>query len=138
LAITFPVLRELKIEGYELFETANSSGLVHKFASGVHVIAGINGLGKTTLLNIIYRMLLGPKDMSKEDGGLASTQHILSDWRNKKYFRKRVRDEARGARAEAVISFGRRRIKVVRSLRTLEVESLCLDGVPEAQATQDR
>ncbi|MFY7924551.1 MAG: hypothetical protein ACOVN5_02005 [Aquidulcibacter sp.] len=138
MAITFPVLRELKIEGYELFETANSSGLVHKFASGVHVIAGINGLGKTTLLNIIYRMLLGPKDMSKEDGGLASTQHILSDWRNKKYFRKRVRDEARGARAEAVISFGRRRIKVVRSLRTLEVESLCLDGVPEAQATQDR
>lgn len=138
MAITFPVLRELKVEGYELFETANSSGLAHKFGSGVHIIAGINGLGKTTLLNIIYRMLLGPQDMSKEDGGLASTQHVLSDWRNKKYFRKRVRDEAREARATAVIGFGRRRVKVVRRLSTLEVESLSLDDVPEAQATQTR
>ena len=138
MAITFPVLRELKVEGYGLFETANSSGLSHAFDSGVHVIAGINGLGKTTLLNIIYRLLLGPRDMSKEDGGLSSTQHVLVDWRNKKYFRNRVRDEARGARAEAVISFGQRRLTVTRSLRTLEIESLAVDGAAEAQATQDR
>jgi hypothetical protein len=138
LSITFPVLRRLTVEGYELFQTSTSNGIDHHFSAGVHVIAGINGLGKTTLLNILYRLMLGPLDMSKEDSGLASTQHKLSDWRNKKYFRTRVRDEARGARATAELSFGHRKLTVTRGLRTLEVERLALDDVQEAHATQDR
>lgn len=138
MSITFPVLRHLSIGDYGLFETNQSSGIDHKFAKGVHVIVGINGLGKTTLLNIIYRMMLGPKDMSKEDGGLSSTQHKLVDWRNKKYFRTRVRDEARSAWAEAIIGFGSQTLTVRRSLRTLEVQSLKLNGVAEAEASQDR
>lgn len=138
MSITFPVLRRLELEGYELFQTSSSQRIRHDFTAGVHVIAGINGLGKTTLLNILYRLMLGPKDMSKEDGGLASTQHKLSEWRNKKYFRARVRDEARGARATAELSFGHRKLSVTRGLRTLEVEQLTLDGVQESHATQDR
>lgn len=138
MAIVFPVLRRLSVDGYELYQTSNSKGIDHLFTKGVHVIAGINGLGKTTLLNIIYRALLGPKDMSKEDGGLASTQHKLVDWRNKRYFRARVRDGARRAILNAEIAFGTRVLTVTRSLATLEVQSLALDGVPEEAATQDR
>lgn len=138
MAIVFPVLRRLTVRGYELYETTTSKGIDHAFDKGVHIIAGINGLGKTTLLNIIYRCLLGPKDMSKEDGGLASTQHKLVDWRNKKYFRSRVRDNARHASVEAELTFGARRLRVKRSLATLEVQSLHLDGEPEVVATQDR
>lgn len=138
MSITFPVLRRLTVEGYELFQNSTSRGIDHKFTAGVHVIAGINGLGKTTLLNVIYRLMLGPLDMSKEDNGLSSTQHKLSDWRNKKYFRARVRDEARGARATAELNFGHRKLAVTRSLRSLEVERLELDGKQEPVSTQER
>lgn len=138
MAIVFPVLRRLSVDGYELYKTSDSRSIDHIFSKGVHVIAGINGLGKTTLLNIIYRALLGPRDMSKEDGGLASTQHLLVDWRNKKYFRARVRDGARRAVVTAEITFGARLLTVKRSLATLEVQSLALDGVPEETTTQER
>jgi len=137
LAIVFPVLRRLVVSDYAIFENDRSSGIDHTFGQGVHVIVGINGLGKTTLLNIIYRLLLGPKDMSKDDSGLASTQHKLASWRNRKYFTARVRD-ARSAWAEAEISFGTRRLTVRRSLTNLEVQSISLDGVPEEVSTQDR
>jgi hypothetical protein len=138
VTIVFPVLRRLEVSGYGLFETSNSSGIEHDFEKGVHVIVGINGLGKTTLLNTIYRAMLGPKDMSKEDGGLASTQHKLVDWRNKKYFRTRVRDSARSAAVDVDISFGARVLSLKRSLQTLEVQALAVDGVPEAIVTQER
>lgn len=138
MSVTFPVLRRLTVSDYGLFQNSESSGVHHEFGQGVHVIVGINGLGKTTLLNIIYRMLLGPRDMSKEDGGLASTQHKLVDWRNRKFFRSRVRDDARDAWAEAEIGFGTRKLTVRRSLRTLEVQALSLDATPESEATQDR
>lgn len=138
MSVTFPVLRRLTVGDYGLFQNSESSGIRHEFGQGVHVIVGINGLGKTTLLNIIYRMLLGPRDMSKEDGGLASTQHKLVDWRNRKFFRSRVRDDARDAWAEAEIGFGTRKLTVRRSLRTLEVQALSLDDTPESEASQDR
>jgi hypothetical protein len=137
LTIRFPVLRELSVSGYGLFENSRSSGIEHPFSQGVHVIVGINGLGKTTLLNILYRSLLGPNDMSKDDTGLASSQHKLVDWRNRRFFRARVRDEARNALAKVKISFGARIVTVKRSLRTLQVESLLLYGQPE-DATQER
>jgi hypothetical protein len=139
LSITFPVIRRLTIANYGLFENSRFSGVDHAFAQGVHVIVGITGLGKTTLLNVIYRLLLGPTDMPKDDsGGLASSQHNLVGWRNRRYFHARVRDGAREAWAEAELSFGERRLRVRRSLRTLEVQSLTLDGEPEAEATQKR
>ncbi|MBE1237407.1 AAA family ATPase [Phaeovibrio sulfidiphilus] len=137
MSIVFPVLRHLTVDGYELYQPQNSKGIDHVFTKGVHVIAGINGLGKTTLLNIIYRVLLGPKDMNKEDRGLASTQHKLVDWRNKAYFRARVSDGARNAYVTAEIAFGSRILTVRRSLATLEVQFLALDGVPEAEVTQE-
>jgi hypothetical protein len=137
LTIQFPVIRSLIVENYGLFENARSRGIRHEFGQGVHVIVGINGLGKTTLLNILYRSLVGPRDMNKDDGGLSSSQHLLVDWRNKKFFRARVRDEAREASVSMDVSFGRHILSVRRSLRTMEVEALSLDGTPE-DATQDR
>lgn len=138
MAITFPVLRRVRVAGYGIFENEVSSGIDHEFIHGVHVIAGINGLGKTTLLNILYRALLGPKDMSKDDSGLASTQHKLTTWRNRKYFSSRVRDGAKDAWVEVEVGFGQRRLVVRRSLRMLEVEALSLDHAAEQVATQER
>jgi ABC-type cobalamin/Fe3+-siderophores transport system ATPase subunit len=42
---------------------------------GVHAIVGINGLGKTTLLNMLYRALIGPFYQNKrDDAGLTRCQ----------------------------------------------------------------
>jgi AAA15 family ATPase/GTPase len=65
--IQFPIIRRLKIENYELFQNENSDSISHSFDRGVHAVVGINGLGKTTLLSLLYRMLLGPYDQSKSD-----------------------------------------------------------------------
>ena len=137
MTIRFPVLRSLSVSGYGLFQNEVSPGIEHAFQPGVSLVVGINGLGKTTLLNMMYRALLGPKDMSKDDVALSSSQHRLSPWRNPRYFRARVPDEAVNASVTATIGFGTRMLLVGRSLRTLEVSRLELDGVAEV-ASQDR
>lgn len=136
VTIRFPVLRRLSVSGYGLFQNENSAGIEHNFQPGVSLVIGINGLGKTTLLNMIYRALLGPRDMSKDDVALSSSQHKLSPWRNPRYFRARVPDEAMNASVTATVGFGPRTLVVGRSLRTLEVSRLELDGVAE-DASQD-
>ena len=65
--IHFPVIRRLEVRGYELFQTEKTDGISHDFERGVHAIVGINGLGKTTRLNMLYRALMGPFDQNKRD-----------------------------------------------------------------------
>ncbi|AFI84677.1 AAA family ATPase [Methylophaga nitratireducenticrescens] len=135
--ICFPVLRNLKIENYQLYKNEKSDGLEHNFNGGVHLIVGINGLGKTTLLNGVYRLLVGPNDAPK--GGektLGSSKNELTSWRRRKFFSSRVKDGALDATIEGIISFGERRIKLKRKLSNLEVISLSIDDV-DIDASQD-
>ena len=114
--IQFPIIRRFEIKGYQLFQTETSDGLTHKLDRGVHAVVGINGLGKTTVLTLLYRLLLGPFDQSKsDDAGLLGSQHELSPWRNKGYFRDRVADNAIDAIAEAEVAFGRSLLRVKRN-----------------------
>jgi rubrerythrin len=134
--IQFPIIRRLDVRNYELFQTEKSEGICHKFRRGVHAVVGINGLGKTTLLTILYRILLGPKDQSKSDeAGLLGSQHDLSPW-NKDFFRGRVSDGAADATAEVDIEFGKKILTVRRRLNNLQVEYLAVDG-SELAASQD-
>lgn len=56
--VTMPVLTGLSVMGYGLFPgDPAGSGVDQPFAPGLTVIAGINGLGKTTLLMAILRVL---------------------------------------------------------------------------------
>jgi hypothetical protein len=135
--IQFPIIRRLDVRNYELFKTEKSEGISHKFERGVHAVVGINGLGKTTLLTILYRLLLGPKDQSKSDeAGLLGSQHDLSPWRNKNFFRDRVSDGAIDATAQVDIEFGKKLLTVRRRLNNLQVEYLAVDG-KELEPSQD-
>lgn len=135
--IQFPVVRRLAIKNYELFKNSKSDSIEHKFDRGVHAVVGINGLGKTTVLNIIYRALLGPFDQSKsDDAGLLGSQHELSAWRTRGFFRDRVPDKARDATVEVDISFGSRLLTVRRRLSNLNIEYLRVDDT-ELGSDQD-
>src|SRR5579871_3739190 len=135
--IHFPIIRRLEIENYQLFQNDKSDGISHAFPRGVHAVVGINGLGKTTLLSILYRALLGPKDQSKSDeAGLLGSQHELSTWRNRRFFRDRVADEAKDAIVEVDVQLGKQLVTLRRRLYDLEVVHLAVDGA-EIDASQD-
>ena len=68
--VRFPVLTGLHVEGYGLFPGNRGKGLKAVFPSGLTVVLGANGLGKTTLVWIMYRLLSGPYDIpGLDDGG---------------------------------------------------------------------
>lgn len=136
--IRFPVLRGLSITGYELFPGVNRKGIQHDFGNEVTVVVGVNGLGKTTLLNIILRLLVGPRDPKKANSfepDVASRE--LIKWRDRGYFSSRVGDEASDAKADAIFEFGPHKLFVSRSLQNLELFALTLDG-EELPLDEDR
>src|SRR5436190_17744749 len=119
--IQFPVLRHLVVREYGLFPGKERTGLDHHFEPGVTVIPGINGLGKTTLLNIIYRLLVGPFDAFKDDEGIQITQTRLKKLDFFNYFSKRDRGASTKATATGEFTFGQRNISVTRRLDTLAI-----------------
>lgn len=128
--IQFPVLKRLEVRNYALFPGAEEdSGFEHRVAKGVSVIVGINGIGKTTLLNLIFRMLVGPFNPSKSDAAKpGSGTHKLTRKSAFRYFSERVPDAARDAWAEADFQFGDTLLTVRRRLRDLQILSLVQDG----------
>ena len=63
--IRLPILQHLRVEDYGLFPgDPEGSGIAWDFPDGLTLIAGINGLGKTTLLMMILRSFTGPFDLT--------------------------------------------------------------------------
>ena len=76
--VNLPHIDELTIDGYVLYPGPESDpGLHHNFLSGVNVVVGINGIGKTTLLLMLFRMLAGAKDLRIADE-LGGSQRSLA------------------------------------------------------------
>ena len=86
---------------------------------------------------MLYRVLVGPFDQSKSDeAGLLGSQHELSKWRNRNFFRDRVADGAADATVEADVAFGKSVITVRRSLSSLEIVFLS-EGGKQLDASQE-
>ncbi len=132
--VRFPVLTELKVTDYELFPgDSPGSGIVWSFRQGVTVIAGINGLGKTTLLLMILRSLTGRYDLTG-DGALQSLSVTLpkTPVRLKPphlgVFGRRVSDGAANAKVALSACVGKHVISISRRLKNLALEDLKIDG----------
>jgi hypothetical protein len=131
--INLPVLDQLDIDGYGLFPgTKSKPGLHSRFEPGLKLILGANGLGKTTLVNILFRMLTGPSDIPNLDyGGDLGNRRLDSrplPRPERRVFADRVRDGAEEARVTLGFYLGETRIEVCRSLKTLEMLALAVDG----------
>lgn len=126
--INFPILEHLELQNYGLFPGKDGEGgLDHSFLSGVTVAVGINGLGKTTLLNIVLRLLIGPFNPRKADIlRPGSGKHELVKERIS-YFKDRVPDSAAHATATGVFRFGKKKLRVCRALNDLKVTELAID-----------
>lgn len=128
--IALPVIARVDVDGYELFPGKTGGGLHHSFAPGVTVLAGINGLGKTTLLNILLRLLLGPFNPEKVTPfEVGAKSHTLIRWKHaRQFFSRRVTDEAVAAKARAEVLIGKHTLVVERQLRDLVISFLSFDG----------
>lgn len=127
--ISFPILDRVSVNNYALYVgQPNSPGLDHVFQPGVNIVVGINGLGKTTLLNILLRSLTGPFDIP---GGLELGEKkrrlVPAD---RLWFRRRVPDDAVNATVTILFYIGKRVFEIKRSLANLDILDLSIDQQP--------
>ena len=137
-----PVLLRLKITNYGLFPgTSVANGINWTFQPGLSVIAGINGLGKTTLLMMILRSFTGPYDLTGDGAPPAAMVTVAKSPVALRspgigFFAQRVADAANEATVELTASIGKRQLIISRSLHDLYLTNLIVDGHPVEFATQ--
>ncbi len=131
--IEFPVFEELKVSGYGLFPgVKHSHGLRVTFHPGLTLILGANGLGKTTLITILYRLLTGPYDIPGLSRGaelgtvrLKATELSAS---GRAIFANRVVDGAQNASGYLSFRLGKHELEVERRLKDLRLIHLSVDA----------
>ncbi|MGO2767023.1 AAA family ATPase [Pseudomonas taetrolens] len=128
--ICLPVIQRVTIRNFALYPGENNSGLDIVFADGISVIAGINGIGKTTLLTLLLRMILGPNDPEKATRSVGRvSQRRLVGIKKFDFFAKRV-PEVLGQDSFATLYFtlGGKSIEVSRYMRDLKIKSVKISG----------
>lgn len=128
--INFPVFQRLEVTEYGLYPGEDDKpGLVIDFEPGLTLILGANGLGKTTLINMLYRALAGGWELSKttlyaaELGG-ASLEEIRMNATDRSLFADRVQDLATHARLSLTITIDGTPVVIKRRLDNLGLISL--------------
>ena len=134
--IHLPILTEMKVTNYGLFPgEPRGTGIIWSFQPGLSLIAGINGLGKTTILTMILRSFTGPYDLTGY-GESQSLQVALPDKpvslrpQLTNFFERRVADGAENAKVELSASIDGTELMILRRLKDLSLESFVVDGQP--------
>ncbi len=132
--INFPVLKELHVDGYGLYPGPDGgpTGLHVDLLPGLTLVLGANGLGKSTLVWILYRLLTGPYDIpgliTRSDLGSMKLETTEITSSLKKMLGQRVADDARSAVAKLTLSIGKRQFTIERRLSDLALLRFAIDG----------
>lgn len=120
MTISLPIYHKIAIDNYQMFPgDADSPDLSHTFGPGLHLVAGVNGLGKSTLLLALYHGVVGPASIRNDDYGVPRPEVISHRFSDR--FRKRVADGARSATLKLRFSLGSDEFTVCRSLHDLSI-----------------
>lgn len=136
--INLPVIEQLTINNYSLYPGASHNGLDLTFTDGVTVIAGINGIGKTTLLTLLSRMLLGPTDPEKAMRNIGRvSQRKLVNLTKFNFFASRV-PEVLDNTSTATLKFwlGKDEVIVTRYMKDMAFKNISISGVPFLPETE--
>ena len=139
--IKLPVFKLLTIDNYGLYPgTEYAPGLHASFPPGLSLVIGANGLGKSTLVMIIYRMLTGPYDIPNISAsvtlGNKSTDSARISQTSRKTFALRVNDGATDSVALLEFDLGEARVRVRRSLSDLSLLSVEIDDLSADDLTE--
>lgn len=134
--IHLPIITHLTISHYRLFPgSPPNSGVDWTFPSGLTLVAGINGLGKTTLITMILRTLTGPYDLTSD--GMPPSLNVALPARpvslrrkGVRFFANRVADGAENAEATLSATICGTEITIIRLLKDLSLKSFARDGIP--------
>ncbi len=131
--VHFPIFERLEVENYGLYPgMPDQPGIDIHFKPGLTLILGVNGLGKTTLITILYRMLAGAYDLPRatieapELGGSSLSTTPLKP-KGRALFASRVQDLAVDATATLHLSIAQKRITIRRHLKDLRLLAFHVD-----------
>ena len=128
-----PLLRTLAVTDYGMYPgEPTGSGLEISFRAGLTLVVGANGLGKTTLVSLIYRMLSGPTDIPGLDtrpelGNLELEARSLPGY-SARMFGQRVVDGARTSSGALEFQVNGKRLSLKRSLSDLRLVQFHVNG----------
>lgn len=133
--ISLPIFHSLDVDGYGMYPGNQDDERVHiEFRPGLTLILGANGLGKSTLILMLYRLLTGPYDIpalaNRAQLGNASIEATAVPGRTQRQLAERVADRAREATASLSFSLGGQNITVTRRLSNLSLAALSVDTRP--------
>lgn len=139
--IQLPTIERLSVHGYALYPGLRQQGIELDFPAGVTVLAGINGIGKTTLLQLLLRMLVGPVNPSKaasRDPGRVSDRKLVSS-ATFNYFASRVPPPIPdNAVASLEFRIGAHEFVVRRSMASMALREVTIDGKRRRDLTDHR
>jgi hypothetical protein len=126
---SFPVFRRFSVENYGLYpgQEGGPNGLRILFRPGLTLVVGANGLGKTTLITLLFRMLVGPYDIPQlglgDELGFRRLAATAIPAHQRSMFAARVADRATDATARLEFALGATTIVVERQLDNLNLRS---------------
>jgi len=133
--LRFPVIHQFSVSDYQLYPGDRGRGFAYDVKSGVNIVVGVNGLGKTTLLNLLLKLVAGPSQIQALTGlGMGSREEGRS---NLRFFSARVKDAAVSATATAILGFGERRITVTRKLSSLDITYLKIGDIEASEVNAE-
>ncbi len=137
--VQLPVLRHISVKNYPMYPgEGGKDGFAVDLLDGVSVIVGINGIGKTTLLNMILWMLTGPNAPTKGDlMRPGSGRHKRRKVSNFSFFANRVGKPIPTAECTLTFSIGDDSITLTRSLASLQLTALWHGKASTRNPTED-
>ncbi|WP_433928282.1 AAA family ATPase [Curtobacterium flaccumfaciens] len=118
--------------GYALYPGDTRDGFFEaSLESGVTVVIGANGIGKSTLVALLRSMLSGPfyiQALRRSALGDADVEEVGLPRRDLAYFAARVNDGAKDARARIEFDLGGARFTVERRLTNLSLVKATVDA----------